>query len=186
MDPLSLGIGLGGLALQIFGGVKSASNAKEQAAVSQQISGYERDENNVRQQAMQLSARRQQVEIFRNAQRMRAAGINAAVNQGASGGSGLQGALSYNTSQALWNSQGVNQNLDLGQQMFGIDNQISGARVRSSQLQSQAATDNGIMSLGGAVLNFGAKNYGFMKGFGSGSNSGGYDAMNAYLFPGLQ
>src|SRR5258706_2000925 len=115
MDPLTLGIGAIGLGLQIFGGAKQASDtsalAQKSYAINSQITGLEGQVNDQRRQAMELSARRQQLEIFRNTQRARAQGLAAATNQGAQFGSGLAGGQAQATDEGLFNIAGVNQNL---------------------------------------------------------------------------
>ena len=84
MDPFTLlqtGIGVAGLAMSIFGGSSMSSTAKESAQVSQQMFATEEDENNVRRQAMEMSARRSQIETLRTAQRARAMAVQAGSTQ---------------------------------------------------------------------------------------------------------
>lgn len=76
----------------------------------------------------------------------------AAVNQGAQFGSGIQGGQAQATDQGLFNSAGINQNLEIGRNIFGLNDQISGQKSLMSQSQSAQATDQGIASLGGAVV----------------------------------
>lgn len=152
MDPLTLGISAIGLGMQLFGGASAAGKAKEAYNIQSNISGLEGQVNDQRRQAMELSARRQQMEIFRNQQRARAMATNSAVNQGAQFGSGLQGGLAQVTDQSLTNAQGVNQNLEIGRNIFGFDDQISKQKMALSQVQGQMATDQGISTLGGSIL----------------------------------
>lgn len=155
MDPftavsaISGGIGLG---MKIFG-MDSASKAANAAyGIESNITGLQQQVNNQKQQQMELSARRGQLENFRNAQRLRAQGVNSAVGQGAQYGSGLQGSLAQNTSQSLFNSQGINQNLEIGRNIFGINNQISQQNLALSKVKSDMNTDQGWASLGGSIL----------------------------------
>lgn len=152
MDPLTLGIGAVGLGLKLFGGFSASSDAKKAAGIEQNIAGLEGDVNAQRQQAMELSARRQQLEIFRNAQRVRAQGLNAAVSQGANFGTGLIGGQNQATSQGLFNSEGVNQNLEIGRNIFGINNKITGQKQQLAEVKGDIATDQGWASLGGSIL----------------------------------
>lgn len=180
MDPLTAGIGAAGLALQLFGGMAASQKAHEAFGIQTQITGLERQANNQRQTAMELSARRQTLELYRTSQRARALAVNNATNQGASYGnsSGLPGGLAQVADQTMFNVQGVNQNLELGRNMFGIDDKISQQKLALSGVQSSMATDQGISNLGGSITN-NAKtigqigSYGFGKMGSIGINPGG-------------
>lgn len=172
--------------MSLFGGISGASNAKDAAGLQSQeaaaaygiqgqIAGLEGSANAQRQQQMALSAQRQQLENFRNMQRVRAQGLNAATQQGAQFGTGLAGGQAQATDQGYFNSQGIQQNLEIGNNLFSIDNQISqqklalsglqsSTNVALSGIQSNMATDQGIANVGGAM----------MKGAGTMSNIFGY------------
>lgn len=164
MDPLTLGLGAIGLGMQLFGGISSSEEAQKQAALSQQKFGLETQVNAQRKQAMELSANRQQMENYRNIQRARAQGTNAAVTQNAQLGSGLAGGNAQASDQGYFNSLGISQNLQIGRNIFGLNDQISGVNSQISSSQSSQATDQGIASLGGALV----------KGSGTISNIAGY------------
>lgn len=186
MDPFSLAIGAVGLGLQIFGGAKQAENAQQQASVSMDEARQEQGINDAKQKAMEVNARRTQIENARNVQRARAQGLEAAVNQGANLGSGLQGGLAQATDQGTWNNLGVTQALQTGRDINTFNQAISSDKIQMAALGGQAATDQGITSLGGALLKAGptigslAKNgYSSLQGlnlgqglFGGGSPSG--------------
>lgn len=155
MDPISLAIGAVGLGMQIFGGVSSAQNAAAQAKVSSNIAVQEQDINNAKQQAMELQGRRTQMENVRNNQRARAQAENSAVSQGAQFGSGLQGGLAQVQDQTLFNMQGVNDALQTGRQINAYNSSISSDKEQLASLGGQAATDQGISSLGGALMKAG-------------------------------
>jgi hypothetical protein len=169
MDPISDILGIVGLGMSIFGSMSAADDAKQAAEVSRKITGVEQQENDVRRQAMELSARRNQMETMRNAQRARAQGINSAVNQGANLGadSSVKGAQAQNTSQEAYGLQGINFNLGFGRQMFNYDDQISQYKQQLSTIQGQEATDQGWASLGGAIMKAGPTIGNFTKGFGN-------------------
>lgn len=151
MDPLTLGIAAVGIGMQAYG-MFGANEAQEQAQASaQRTAVLEQQVNAQRRNAMELNARRQQLEIYRNAQRARAQGTAAAVNQGASKGSGLQGGLAQVYGQSAFNLQGVTQNLEIGRNIFGLNDQISKEKALQSSYQSEAATYGGIASFGGSV-----------------------------------
>jgi hypothetical protein len=179
MDPLTLGLGIVGIGLQIFGGMQAQEEAQQQAAISQKIHGLETNVNAQRKQQMELSARRMQLENYRNVQRSRAMGMAAAVNQGAQLGSGIQGGQGQATAQGAFNNLGITQNLELGRTIFGLNDQISGQKSLISQSQSDQATDQGIASLGGAIV----KNSGMISNiFGAGTAQfrGGQTMTNPY------
>jgi hypothetical protein len=152
MDPISLALGIGGLAMSAFGGMKAAGDSKQISGVSQNEIGLEQQVNDQKRSAMELSSRRQQMETMRNAQRLRAQATASATTQGAQFGSGLQGGLAGVTDQSAYNNLGVNQNTQIGENIFGLDRSISGDKQKISGLQGQQATDQGIASLGGALV----------------------------------
>lgn len=147
-----MGVGLG---MQIFGGMGASEKASQIAGVQAGIAQNEGRINDVRRQQMQFEARRSQLEIFRNAQRARAQGLNAATNQGAQMGSGLQGGQAQATNQGLFNAKGVNQNLAFGENIFGIQGDITKQKMQVSQLGGEMATDQGIASLGSSIFKAG-------------------------------
>lgn len=151
MDPITLGIGALGLGMQAFGGFGAAGAAKAAAATSQQEVIQEQNLNNVKQQQMMLSANRQQMETFRNVQRARAQGLNASVQGGSNLGSGLQGGQAQATDQGLYNNLGVKQNVQFGNQIYGIDNTITGLKGQIAQDQSTQATDQAWASFGSSL-----------------------------------
>ena len=160
MDPISVGLQAVGMGMKLYGAFSGASSSSQFAsqynAAEQQKFGLEKQVNQQRQQAMELSARRQQLETYRNTQRARAMGLNAAVNQGAQFGSGLAGGQAATTSQGNFNMMGINQNLEIGRNIFGLDNQITDINAKESILkanyQGQQAQDQAWSQLGGSIM----------------------------------
>lgn len=146
------GAGLAGLGLEIFGAVSGSSAASSSAHSGMAIAGLEQQENAKRQQAMQIVARRQQLQVIRTNQMAQAQARAAATNQGAQFGSGLQGGLSGIEAQSASNLQGINQQLDIGNSIFGLDAKISQQKMAQYQSQSDQATASGIGAIGGALL----------------------------------
>lgn len=184
MDPLTLGISAVGLGLQAYGSFSAAGKAKEAYNIQSQISGLESQVNLQRQNAMELSARRQSMEVFRNNQRARSMALNNATNQGASYGnsSGLAGGLAQVDSQSSFNLQGINQNLDIGRNIFGLDDKISKQKLALSGVQSSMMTDQAISQLGGSIT----KSAGALSGitqFGYGQISGGINLSGVGFNP---
>lgn len=152
MDPISAGLGAIGLGMQLFGGISAASHAKEAYGIQSQITGLETQVNDQRRTAMELSASRQQMEIFRNNQRARSMAVNNATNQNAQFGSGLQGGLAQIQGQSLFNLAGVNQNLSIGRNIFGINDKISQQKLALSGVQSEMVTDQSISGFGSSLM----------------------------------
>lgn len=181
-NPISMAFGLAGLGAQLFGGIEQAGVAKQQAQISSEIAGISGQEAGQEQQIeaqkmqqMQLEAGRLNLQNFRKTQQIKAAGLAGAVSGGAEFGSGLAGAQAGETAAGLSNSLGINQNLAIGQNIFGLNSKISGERIQTSQLQSQsallggtAATAQGISSLGGAAISIGPTIGSFGKNLGIG------------------
>lgn len=171
MDPISAGLGILGLGLSIFGGAKSSSDSKQLYQIQSQETGLEQDVNSQRQQAMVLSAQRQQLQNIRNTQLARSMALNSATGQGAQFGSGLQGGYGQISGQSGVNGLGVSQNLEIGQNIFGLDSQISGLKQQASGVQSNIATDQAISSLGGSISKAGPMVGALSQSFGGMFNS---------------
>lgn len=141
--------------MQIFGGMSSASNAKAQAAVSQDEARQEMGINAQKQQAMEIDARRRSLEQVRQTQQAQSLATARATSQGAQFGSGLQGGLAEVQDQGNFNLQGINQSLQIGRQINQYNQNIDQDKIQSAALGGQQATNQGIMSLGGALMSSG-------------------------------
>ncbi len=179
---IGAGIAAVGLGMSLFGGASQASAAKEYAqqsfAVQKQISANENLVNDQRENALQLGARRSSLEQMRLAQRTQAQATAAATTQGAQFGSGLQGGLAQITGQGLFNQTGINQNTEISENIFGINRTISAEKLQLAQLQSQfgqtSATNQGLSSLGGGLMQASGSIGRLSQGLGNPfSNSGG-------------
>lgn len=179
MDPISAGLGVVGLGMQLYGSLSGSSDARRASEINQQIAGDEGQINEQKRKAMELSGRRQQLEVMRNNQRLRAQATNAATNQGAQFGSGLAGGLAQIQDQSFFNLQGINQNLEVGRNIFGINQDISQKKQQLASIQGDMMTDQAIGSLGGALMKMGptigglAKDTGAYLGRNVGFNPGG-------------
>lgn len=152
MEPISAGLAIVGLGLQLFGGFSASNDSKRLAETQKGIAADEQRINEQKQLQNQFEARRMQMEIFRNAQRQRAQGTAAAVNQGASSGSGLPGGLSQINNQSAFNSLGITGNLSFANTIFGINNDISQKKMQVADIQSDLASDQALSSLGGSLV----------------------------------
>lgn len=182
MAAISGVLGAIGLGAQIFGGISSSENASQQAAVQLQMAQKEGQIQEQRQNQMVLDSRRQQLEIVRNGQRARAMALNAATNQGAQFGSGLAGGYGQISGQTNTNLLANQQNTQIGNNIYGMNSDISGYKMQLGQLQSQQATNQGYMSLGGALLKAGPTIGNLFQGFGgSSSNSYSYPTYGGFI-----
>ncbi len=170
MFPALMGLGAVGSIIGGIGGMMSSSAISEQ---QMKIAGLEKQAEEQRHKAMVLQARRQATEISRNQQRANAMALQAATSQGASQGSGLQGGYGQIAGQTATNMAGVNQNYQIGENMFGINNQISNAKMQIAQLGGEAAMWQGISSLGGSVMKIAGPLGNMMQGWGGNGGGGG-------------
>lgn len=152
MDPLTIGIGAIGLGLKLFGGLGASSATASAARLQQQEAQQENDIEGQKQQAFELQTRRSQMENFRNVQRARAQGLNAATTKGAEYGSGIQGGQAADTDQGNVNNLGMNQNLGISRNIFASTQIINSDKADISGYQSTAATDQGWANLGGSLM----------------------------------
>lgn len=152
MDPFTIGVGVAGLALQAFGAFGASESAHQAAEISKNIAGKEQEINEQKKQQMHFEANRMQLQQYRNMQRLRAQGTAAAVNQGASGGSGLQGGLAATTASGLTNVAGILGNLQFGDTIFGLNNQISDYKKQMAEVQADQAESQAWASLGGSLV----------------------------------
>lgn len=152
MDPISLSIAAVGLGLKLYGGLSQSSAASQETKLSQQNIVDEEGVERQKQQQMEMSAYRSQLQDSRNTQRARAMGIQAAVSGGAQYGSGMAGGTADTENQGLFNGEGVRNNLQIGRNIFGLDQKISDNNYQIAGLKGQEATDAGWSSLGGALM----------------------------------
>lgn len=152
MDPLSLMLGVSGLALNLFGGISKTQGAKQANLAQQQEVRLQQQQEAVRQKYMEMDARRKSLEILRTQQRASAMALNTAVSQGAQGGSGLAGGLAQIAGQSNTNLQGVTNALGFGQQMFGLNAQISGTKIGQLQGQQTMSEGAGYSALGDTFI----------------------------------
>lgn len=152
MNPLTIGLDVVGLGLQVAGLFGASGSAKQKAELSKSIAADEQRINEQKLQQAQFESRRMQLEVFRNMQRLRAQATAAATNQGASLGSGLQGGLAQITDQSLTNSAGIKGNLSFADTIFSLNQSISGKKMQMADVESDMAESQALMSLGGAMV----------------------------------
>lgn len=159
MDPftmLAVGMMVAGAGTSLFGGMSGASSQKKISQYDMQIAQQELLADRQRKNAMELDARRKRTENIRQMQLAASVGMQRAVAQGAQFGSGLQSGLGQVTSSGYWNDTGIQQNLEIGRNIFGINEQISGLKIKKAEAGGDLAEAQGIQSLGGSMMKIGS------------------------------
>ncbi len=183
MAAFTTALAVAGIGLSAAGAYENYQGAKGQAAASKQMAELEMRQEAVRKQAMELQAKRQSMEVVRNAQRARSLALTNATAQGANQGSGLVGGYGQISGQTGVNLLGISQNLSFGAQMFDLNAQISQQKMAYADAGSKMALGSGLSSLGGTLLNNLRAINSLSKGFGSGSNSAISFATDGYNLP---
>src|SRR5882672_1056370 len=124
----------------IYGAIEGSQFAKQKADEEKAIAQLEMQADQQRRQAMEISARRQQVQTVRNAQQARATALSASVNQGAQFSTGAQGGQQGVTSQGNFANLGVSQNLQIGENLFNINSAIDATKIAEADTESKQAT----------------------------------------------
>lgn len=164
-----------GVGLSLFGSYSKSQAAKQYQEAQQRKIQIEQQINEQRRQAMELDANRKQLEVVRNTQRVRSAGLQAATNQGAQFSSGYSGGQAQASAQGAWNLLGINQNLQIGRNVFALNNQLSQTEIDMGAAQTKESTASGYQSLGSSILSSMPAISALSKGgSGFGSQGGGY------------
>lgn len=149
---ITAAVGVAGTVVSYQGAQKQAAAARSQAEASQRIAEQQQKQNEVLQKQAALNYRRQQLEFLRSSQRARSLSLATATNQGAQYGSGLPGGLGQISGAYNTNQLGLSQNFALGQENFGINQNISQQRIAIAGFGADAAQGAGLASLGGALV----------------------------------
>lgn len=175
-------IGAVGLGMQLFGGNAQAEASRKAAEISKDVAHHEQNINDLKAKQMELEGRRSQLQTIRNTQRAQAMGINSAVSQGASKGSGMLGGIWDTENQGMFNLQGINQGLEVGRGINAENKSISEDKYKMADVQGQAATAQGWTSLGGALMKSGGFVGQVSQGFGGGGGNSSI-AVGDYQMP---
>lgn len=149
MEPISAAIGLGLGIAGLFGSSDAAERAaKEQKAIAAdqiKIEGQKR-------QAMELDARRRELEVFRSVQRARSIALTNATLQGGQFGSGVIGGMSQATQAGHEDLKSIGQNLTIGRTISDLNNDISQHKMSLADIGADQSFWSGLSSLGGTIL----------------------------------
>lgn len=164
-----------GAGLSLYGSMSKAAAAEKYEEAQKRKIEIQQQINEQRRQAMELDANRKQLEVIRNTQRVRAAGLQAATNQGAQFGSGYAGGQAQAQAQGGFNLLGINQNLSIGRNVFALNNKLSQTEIEMGQASTQESTATGYQSMGSSVLSAMPAISALSKGgTGFGNTGGGY------------
>lgn len=162
MAGLGAGLGLVGLGLSAYGTYKQSQLSKQMAGLANQEAGInldvakqQQDINDQRKQQMILTSNRQQLQTIRNSQLARSMALTASTASGSQFGSGLQGGYGQIGGDTGTNLLNLSQNLEIGKNIFGFDDQISNDRIKIAGLQGQEATIKGQQAQASATSAFG-------------------------------
>lgn len=174
MDPITIMAGVSavaGIATSLIGGQAAAKASAQQAQISSQISGLDMQVNAQKQQQATLTYQRQQMQTIRNTQLARSMALTSATSQGAQFGSGLSGGLAQVSGQAQTDQLNLNQNYQIGQNVFGLDNQIDQLKMQMASVGGQMASDQGLMGIGQGITQASGAISRITAGFGLGANT---------------
>lgn len=182
-DPFSLSLTALSIGLQAAGLFGGMSARKDQNAATQAQIQAQMELERQRKRQMELEAQRRNLEIIRNQQRARSVALSSSTNQGASGGSGLQGGYGQISGQAGTQLLATSQNLEIGRNMFNINQDISTARMAYADAGTDLANWNAIGSFGSTLFNVGPQLKSLSGGFGtsSGPTTWGGGNTNPYM-----
>jgi hypothetical protein len=143
---IGLAAGAIGSGVQAYGAIQQGEAQRKASRLSQMAEAQ-------RQRGMELDSERKQYSIIREQQMQRANAIAAATSQGAQFGSGLSGGEAQIAGASNSNLLGVNQNTELGQNMFSINQRKGAADRDASAAGTMGSIGSGLSTLGRAVVN---------------------------------
>lgn len=161
-----------GVGAAVAGTATSIVGVSEQGAAQQQMLAVQAKEQEQRKNLFEIEQQRKRVEDLRNAQTATSAARSRAVNQGAQFGSGLLGGMAQVKGESNYNLLGIQQNTQIGENLFGLDQQLTEAKIASAQAATLQSIGGSLTSFGGSVVNSMGNIGKLTSGFGSSSSSG--------------
>lgn len=159
MAAVTAAIAAVGLGLSAYGAYQNYQGQKDTAQAQQEALAIQKQQEAERKKAMELDAARRTREMVRQQVAARGMSLATTTNQGAEGGSALQGAYGGESGRTGVNMLGVSQNLEIGREMFGLNQGLTDAYSRMSAGTSRAGLGTSLMGFGtGLINNLGAIN----------------------------
>lgn len=157
MAAITTALALGGLALGAVGTAMQFQGQSQAHDAQLQNIALQQQEEQKRQQAMELDATRRTREMVRQGIAARSMSLTAATAQGANLGSAVPGAYGGIQGRTGVNTLGVGQNLQIGRELFGIKAEETANAISGSNASAMAGFGVGLSSLGGGLVkNMGA------------------------------
>lgn len=150
-----IGSAILGTGLSAYGAISGRNSASQMNKAQQEMTAQQQRIEAQRKQQMELEAKRNQLETLRQAQRARAVASTVATNQGGFFGSGLAGGLGQISGQEGTQLLSQGQNLEIGQNIFGINAEMANTKQSYASAQSSYQTAQAMTSLGGQIVNAG-------------------------------
>lgn len=177
-----------GIGMSIYGAFQK-NEAEEKATEAQKaIFAAQQKMEIQRAQAMELDAGRRKREMIRNAIAARSMALTTATSQGASGagGSVLGGAYGGISGQTGVNMLGVNQNLEIGRNMFALNRDISTAQQQYAAAKGESAESDIWGQIGGQLVGAAGGPLGNLMNFGGSKTVSGITSlgMGNFMAPG--
>lgn len=141
-----------GVGSAIFGVGSSVIGASNQADAQQQMLGIQAKQQKQRQDLFEIEQQRKRIESLRQGQVAASTARANAVGQGAQFGSGLLGGIGEIQGETNYNILGINQNTMVGENLFGLDQQLTDAKINSAQATSMQQMGQSMTSFGGMLV----------------------------------
>lgn len=138
--------------LMIAGLIGGSDTAQKQAAQQKAINADQIKIEQQKRQAMELDAKRRELEVFRSVQRARSIALTNATLQGGQFGSGLLGGQAQATQAGHEDLTSIGQSLTTGRAISDLNNDISQHKMALADLGADASFYQGLSSLGGTIL----------------------------------
>jgi hypothetical protein len=142
----AIGVGIAG-----YGAYQSSSSASQSNALQAQSVAIQQEQLALQKKSMELDARRRR-DIIRQNVAARSAALATTVAQGAQFGSALPGAYGGIEGRTGTNLLGIDQNLEIGRDMFGLKSRGAEVSGQIANANSNAASGAAMTSLGGALV----------------------------------
>lgn len=147
--------------------IGGADTAQQQAAQQKAINADQIKIEQQKRQAMELDARRKELEVFRSVQRARSIALTNATLQGGQFGSGLIGGQAQATQAGHEDLKNIGQNLTIGRQISDLNNDISQHKMTLADLGADASFYQGLGQLGSSLLGQTSNISKFTSGYGN-------------------
>lgn len=145
-------VGAVGLAASALGVGTSIYGAEQQSEAQQQMLAIQQKEQEQRKNLFEIEQQRKRVEDLRQGQIAQSTARANAVSQGAQFGSGLLGGLAEIQGESNYNILGIQQNTQVGENLFSLDQQLTQAKIASAQASTYQQIGSSLTSFGGQAI----------------------------------